>query len=104
MGVRALPHAVMLYVALNMRETCEKCNCCLLQACLVQLGPKECLLVSSDRHSDSGRLRQLLSRCGLLITDRKRSLQLERQGTLSTSLPPQLSSARRTLCKILIDC
>jgi DNA mismatch repair protein MSH2 len=44
-----------------------------LQACLVQLGPKECLLVSSDRHSDSGRLRQLLSRCGLLITDRKRT-------------------------------
>jgi DNA mismatch repair protein MSH2 len=44
-----------------------------LQACLVQLGPKECLLMSSDCHGDSGRLRQLLSRCGLLITDRKRA-------------------------------
>ena len=28
--------------------------------------------MSPDPHSDSGRLRQLLSRCGLLITDRKR--------------------------------
>jgi DNA mismatch repair protein MSH2 len=44
-----------------------------LQACLVQLGPRECLLVSPDRHSDAGRLRQMLARCGVLITDRKKA-------------------------------
>lgn len=51
---------------------CRWCSVFCVQACLVQLGPKECLLMSPDPHSDSGRLRQLLSRCGLLITDRKR--------------------------------
>lgn len=46
--------------------------CMLVQACLVQLGPKECLLVSPDHHSDTGRVRQMLSRSGVLITDRKK--------------------------------
>ena len=46
--------------------------CVLVQACLVQLGPKECLLVSPDHHSDAGRVRQMLSRSGVLITDRKK--------------------------------
>ena len=48
------------------------CVCVCLQACLVQLGPKECLVVGPDSHSDAGRLRELLARCGLLITARKR--------------------------------
>ena len=38
----------------------------------MQLGPKECLLMSPDSHSDAGRLRQMLTRCGVLITDRKK--------------------------------
>ena len=43
-----------------------------MQACLVQLGPKECLLVGRDAHSDAGKLRQMVTRCGVLVTDRKR--------------------------------
>ena len=45
-----------------------------VQACLVQLGPRECLLAGSDLHSEAGRLRQMLSRCGVLITDRKKGV------------------------------
>ena len=46
--------------------------CWFLQACLVQLGPKECLLMTPDPHTDAARLRQVLARSHLLVTDRKR--------------------------------
>ncbi|BFZ23354.1 hypothetical protein BsWGS_26393 [Bradybaena similaris] len=44
-----------------------------LEALLVQLGPKECLLPSGDMSAGSSRLKQVLHRSGLLVTERKRS-------------------------------
>ena len=44
-----------------------------LQMILVQLNPKECLLVANDNSADAGKLRHALSRSNVLITDRKRS-------------------------------
>lgn len=60
------------YAAIAKVVLCSDEVCMLVQACLVQLGPKECLLVSPDHHSDAGRVRQMLSRSGVLITDRKK--------------------------------
>ena len=44
-----------------------------LQALIVQLGPKECLLGQGDSAADAGKLKQVLDRSGLLLTERKRS-------------------------------
>ena len=46
--------------------------------------------MSPDMHSDAGRLRQMLARCGLLITDRKRG------GWMRGRAVPHVSSSLST--------
>lgn len=43
------------------------------QALIVQLGPKECLLGTGDSAIENGKLKQVLDRSGLLVTERKKS-------------------------------
>ena len=43
------------------------------QSILVQLAPKECLLSASDSIADGSKLRQVVQRCNILITERKKS-------------------------------
>ncbi len=40
---------------------------------MVQLRPKECLLIAHDSNSDARKLQQILQRSGVLISERKRS-------------------------------
>ncbi|XP_053269267.1 DNA mismatch repair protein Msh2 [Pleuronectes platessa] len=44
-----------------------------LESMLVQLGPKECLLAQGDSNADGSKLRQVVERGGVLVSDRKRS-------------------------------
>ncbi|KAL5010021.1 hypothetical protein ScPMuIL_012326 [Solemya velum] len=44
-----------------------------LEALIVQLGPKECLVSSGELTSDVGKLKQVLDRSSLLVTERKKS-------------------------------
>ncbi|CAC5426826.1 MSH2 [Mytilus coruscus] len=44
-----------------------------LEALIVQLGPKECLLGTGDSAIENGKLKQVLDRSGLLVTERKKS-------------------------------
>ena len=45
----------------------------LLQALIVQLRPKECLVVANDSNSDARKLVQVIERSGVLVSERKRS-------------------------------
>ena len=40
---------------------------------MMQLRPKECLVVSHDSNTDAKKLVQMLQRSGVMVTDRKRS-------------------------------
>lgn len=45
---------------------------------LVQLNPKECLVVAKDNIADASKLQQTLKRSGILVTERKRSKKEKR--------------------------
>lgn len=46
-----------------------------MQALLIQLGAKECLVVDQDKalEYDLGKIKSLMERCGIVITERKKS-------------------------------
>ena len=45
----------------------------IIQSLLVQLAPKECILIHNDQHPDAAKLRSVIGRSNILVTDRKRS-------------------------------
>lgn len=60
------------------------------QALVVQLGPKECVVATGDLGGDSGKLKQVLDRSGLMVTERKKSEWFTVDVTWDTTAPAEL--------------
>ena len=43
---------------------------------MVQLGPKECLLQSGDNSVDAGKMRMVVNRSGVMVTNKKKGTYL----------------------------
>ncbi|CAB3978860.1 DNA mismatch repair Msh2-like [Paramuricea clavata] len=43
-----------------------------VEALLVQLGPKECIIQANDQSSDAGNLKEVIQRSGVLVTEKKK--------------------------------
>ncbi|XP_065057032.1 DNA mismatch repair protein Msh2-like isoform X2 [Rhopilema esculentum] len=80
-----------------------------LEALLVQIGPKECLFPGPDSSADGAKIRQVLERSNVLVTERKRAefsskdvvqdldRLLKTRGSSSASLP-ELDLAQAVCC------
>lgn len=42
---------------------------------MVQVGPKECILISGETSVDAVKLRQVINKTGVLVTERKRCMK-----------------------------
>ena len=43
------------------------------KALLVQLGPKECIIQTNDQSADATKLKEVIQRSGVLVTEKKKS-------------------------------
>ncbi|KAM9773396.1 DNA mismatch repair protein Msh2 isoform 1-T1 [Syngnathus typhle] len=83
-----------------------------LESLLVQIGPKECLLVQGDRSAEGVKLREVVQRGGVLVSDRKRTefssrdlvqdlnklLRAKRGETLASNTLPELDKQVAVAC------
>ena len=49
-----------------------------VQAALVQLGAKECVVCMGESAGDASKLKQVIARSGLLLTERKKGIWISR--------------------------
>ena len=57
-----------------------------LQALLVQLGPKECLLPQHDTSADAAKMQEVIQRSNILITERKKGKSVLQAATILVAL------------------
>ena len=56
------------------------------KALLMQLGPKECIVQLNDNSADAIRLREVIQRSGVLITERKKGKNIHRDFSLNIEM------------------